>query len=380
MSRRGLPPVSAVPLQQPLVPIKGLEDEGEEELSRFRSREVKPGNCWKIFGTTLGTIAFLGVILVIGVGVWRFFGVQNDMNKLNTRLLAAEALLVNHTTRLGTINATLITTTARAVQNTGRIDSLNTTVESHDVRITSLENRTTHVEDRITLAEAKLLAVMNNVTILQAEMIQAQQDIVTIMADIVVLQQNATDHLARIQVLEAANIQNVINIQNLVTWLQGNLTLIDGRFNALNTTYTVTASGSALVTSGTAIPAPVTWETRSLTITGGLHIEYLWISDTASIPTLILESPSSGYSFRIGNWTATNPVNSLPAPSTPLSRPLSASQRAKFMFTENIPNPNAAVLAARWNNQEATLDFVSNLVVFDAVTIIAPLTFVIGFL
>ena len=162
---------------------------------------------------------------------------------------------------------------------------------------------------------------------------------------------------------------------------KGNLSIIDSRLDALNVTYNVTAEGTAEVISGPAIPAAVTWQVRHFVETGGVDVEYLWISDTNWNPTQI-RSTTPPYSFQIGNWLPNPPVNATntDVPDSGLWRPLTPYQKSKFIFPVVNVVTNPAVTAVRWNNFNQTLDFQSNLGVFDAVTIVAPLTFIIGFL
>lgn len=360
--------------------INGQEVEGAADAVAG-----KGGNMCTTILLAMGFFAFLIVAVFIGIWVWRSNEVQSDLNNLNNRLKTAEALLVNHTGRLTGLDSLLATTIARVTVNEGNITSLREIAENHEGRITSLEGRTTALEGRMTDAEAKLLGIMNNVTTLQGEMLAAQQDIAKIYIEIGKLQQNATDHENRIRVLEVSNTQNVLHITQLFSWLQGNLTVIDARLDQLNTTYTVTAYGNALVTSGYSIPSPVTWQTRHFTATGGVDVEYLWISDSMWTPTLITaNSTETPFSFHVSNFTSaddrTNPTTPVPMPTLSLDRPLTAYQKSKFLITSNFPDSNATVISVAWNNTARTLDFKSDMRVFDAVTIVKPLTFIIGFL
>lgn len=376
------PPSSSISI--PLARVGGPEDDAEmgeySKLNPSQTPTVKQGTGCMSFIVALGGLGFILALVLAGVVTWRLFGVQDDLSNINTRLITAEALLVNHTTRLGSLNTTLLATTARSLLNQINIAMVNDTVNIHEARITSLENRTTLLEFRLTEDEVKLLGVMNNVTALQADMIAAQQNIITLNAEVLFLMQNASDHETRINDLELANVQNVLNIQNLYTWLQSNLTYIDARLGALNTTYAVTASGTAYLESGPAAHVPVTWQTRRVRATGGFDIEYLWISDSAWTPIQIFLGPSnSTYSFRVNGFASDTPVNALPSISDPLARPLSAFQRSKFSFILNSVY-NAQVTSSKWNNQDLTLEFVSNALILDAIIIVEPLTFVIGFL
>ena len=366
-------PPSSVPLT-----IGATEEEMAELANARRDYASKPGNGCKSLVLAMGGLALLGVIAIGAIFIWRGFVFQNDLVRINDRLIIAEALLVNHTTRLNVLNATLIVTISRVDANTAELLSHNHTLEDHETRIKDLENRTTLLEGRMEAAEIKLLGVMNNVTTLQAEMIAVQQDLVAIHADILLLQQNASNHETRIIALEEQMIINTNNIQLLFTYLQQNLTIIDQRLDELNTTYTVTASGNAMVKSGPSDPVTITWETRHFRSVGGLDVEYLWLSDMNFVPVLIQwQTPVDGYSFQVSNFTTSTPVHALPAPSVALDRPLSLYQRSKFFLLTSVMNP--AVWSATWNNTDISLNFKSNLITFDAVAIITPLTFVIGF-
>jgi hypothetical protein len=93
---------------------------------------------------------------------------------------------------------------------------------------------------------------------------------------------------------------NLVNINNLITYLANNLTIIDQRLSELNTTYTTTASGNAMVKSGPSDPVTISWETRHFKSVGGLDVEYLWISDMNFVPVLIQwQTPVDGYSFQV---------------------------------------------------------------------------------
>ena len=327
----------------------------------------------------MGVLAFVVVIVLAAVGLWRFQVVQDDLNDLDTRLADAEALLVVHTGQIATLNTTLITTIRQVTLNTQNIATLNSTQISQGQRITSLENRTNLLEARLTVDEIKLLGVMNNVTLLQAEVAQAHLNITILQSEVSILEINVTDHGLRINALEVASAQQGALLANLVIWMQQNLTIIDQRLNALNTSYTVTASGEALVVSGPALTSNVTWQTRHYRDVG-LDFEYLWISDTNWNPTQIRIAGGSAadYTFQITNFTLTSPVGAIPSPTSILERPLAVYQRSKFLLQSFTPNP--VVLSATWDNVNGALNFRSNLQPFDAVTIIAPLTFVIGFL
>lgn len=359
------------PLLDPIGPAEGGEEDAFPEAA-------PKGNACLTSGITMGILAFIVVMALAGLGIWRFYVAQDDITKLNNRLLVAEALLIDHTYRLNSLNTTLIATVAQVNTNTIDISSLNATQISQGQQISSLDNRTTLLEQRLTQDELKLLGVMNNVTVLQAQMATALANIATLQTDVLSLQVTVANHEIRIQNLEMANIQNMANIQLLFQYLQGNLTIIDQRLNILNTTYTVTASGMAMVRSADAIPLNVTWETRVFVATGGLTVEYLWISRTCCT-LLIRNAPTDPFSFEIANFTTTSPAPALaPAPSISLDRPLFPFQQSKFAFVTNLTNPQ--VLSSKWNNDDATLEFKSNLLPFDAVSIVTPLTFVIGFL
>jgi hypothetical protein len=368
-----MPPAS-VPLT-----IGGLTAEEQAELAQAREDyNSKPGNGCKSIVVAAGGLALLCVLAMSAVFIWRGYVFQDDITRLNNRLIIAEALLVNHTLRINSLNTTLITTIGRVTHNEADILSQNHTLENHETRIKSLENRTTLLEGRMTAAELNILGLMNNVTILQAEMIAVQADLAVIHAEITLLQQNASNHEARIVALEQQMVINTNNIQLLFTYLENNLTVIDQRLNELNTTYTVTASGSAMVKSGPSTPVTVTWETRHFRSVGGLDVEYLWISDMHFVPILIqLQTSVNGYSFQVTNFTSSKPVQALPAPSLALDRPLGTYQQSKFFTLSSVPN--ATVWSTTWNNTEVSLDFKTNLVLFDAAAIVTPLTFVIGF-
>ncbi len=189
---------------------------------------------------------------------------------------------------------------------------------------------------------------------------------------------NASDHERRLDVLEAQATQQAALLANLVVWVQQNLTIIDQRLDTLNISYVVTGSGDAMVASGVALTSPVTWQTRRYTHVG-LDFEYLWISDTNWNPTQIRQlTNATGYSFQVANFTSTSPVGVLPSPSISLDRPLAPYQQSKFLLQSFEPVPR--VLSAAWDNVNVALNFKSDLDLFDAVTIVTPLTFVIGFL
>jgi hypothetical protein len=375
--------------KQPLLPMAHVRNEPigvlsrdeEDELAKARSEFAsKSGHLCKTMVMSAGAFGLLCVIALGSVFIWRAFVFQDDITRLNNRLIAAEALLVNHTGRLGALNTTLITTIGRVTVNEVDILALQLNASNHEDRIRDLENRTTLLEGRMTAAEITILAIIQNVTVLQSEVLAIQLDLVTIHADILALQLNASNHEDRIQALETQTAQNVADIALLFQYLQGNLTVIDSRLDALNTTYTVSASGFAQMLSGPSEPVAMAWQTRRFTATGGLDVEYLWIAGVDPEPYLLLQmdTPSNGYSFRIGNFTSTTPVPPLTDPLLAIDRPLSAYQRSKFAFLTSVPD--AAVWSATWNNTDVSLNFKSNLIVLDAVTLLTPITFVIGFL
>jgi hypothetical protein len=191
---------SMPPASVPLL-IGAGDDEAAQELLKARTDYAsKPGNGCKTLVLATGGLAMIFVIALGAMLIWRGFVIQDDLTRINNRLIIAEALLVNHTTRINVLNVTLIDTIGIVTAHTAELLSHNQTLEDHETRITDLENRTTLLEDRMNATELKLLEVMNNVTILQAEVLAIQLDLVTIHADIVLLQQNATDHEIRIQV------------------------------------------------------------------------------------------------------------------------------------------------------------------------------------
>jgi len=325
----------------------------------------------------MGALAFIMVFVLMGVGLWRLQVQQEDLQSLDARLTTAEELLVEHTEQISQLNQTLVITIGRVTQNTARINTLNATEISQGLRITSLENRTTLLENRLTLDEIKLLGVMNNVTALQTTMAVVLTNISALQVEVAFLLRNASNHEMRIDVLEAKANAQAAFLANIATWLQQNLTIIDNRLDTLNISYTVTGSGRAQVVSGPALTSNVTWQTRHYQDVG-LDFEYLWISDTNWNPTQIRLPPGGPYSFQIANFTSDDPFGVVPNPSLALDRPLGPFQQSKFRLQSFLPNPQ--VLSAAWNNVNATLDFRSNLQLFDAVTIIAPLTFITGFL
>jgi len=334
----------------------------------------KPG---RNVALVLGVLAFLMVLLLMAIGLWRLQVVQEDLDGLDSRLTIAEELLVTHTEQIAVLNTTLTETIARVTKNTAQINAINATQISHGIRITNLENRTTALENRLTLDEIKLLGVMNNVTALQATMAVVLANISALQVEVAFLQQNASNHEMRLDVLEAkANAQAII-LNNLGIWLQQNLTIIDARLNTLNVTYTVTGSGRALVESGPALTSNVTWQTRHFQDVG-LDFEYLWISTTNWNPTQIRIAPGGPYSFQITNFTSRDPFGPVPAPTLSLDRPLGPFQQSKFLLQSFAVNPQ--VFSAAWDNTVGALNFRSNLLLFDAVTIIDELTFITGFL
>jgi hypothetical protein len=365
MNRRG-------PKGEPLLRIGGKDEDEIADYARYGS------SSGRTVTAVMGVLAFIALLVVAAVGLWRLQVVQEDLSNLNYRLDDAEALLIVHTQQINTLNTTLITTIQRVTINTQNIATLNLTTMSQGLRITSLENRTTTLENRLTLDEIKLLGVMNNVTLLQIEVAQAQLNITILQSQVSILQLNVSNHEARLLVLEAGFAQQAVVLANLLVWLQQNLTIIDQRLDILNVTYVVTGRGAAMVASGPALTSPVTWETRHFTDVG-LDFEYLWISDTNWNPTQIrIPGNGSSWNFQITNFTLTSPVGVVPAPSVSLDRPLAPFQQSKFLLQSFQARPQ--VVSAAWDNINVALNFRSTLDVFDAVTIVRPLTFVIGFL
>jgi len=384
------------PLNEPLLPIGNFKQDAAE-LAEYQ-RNGSTG--WRVVSSVMGVLAFVAVIVLAAVGLWRLQVMaaavatcwvtlsltqslsikvqQNDISDLDTRLTEAEDELVVHTNQIAALNATLIATVAQVAINVIKIAQLNATTISQGLRITSLENRTTHLEERLTIDEIILLGVIYNVTVLQIEMAQAIVNITVLQSEVTILQGNVSNHQQRLLVLEAEYIAQAALLVEIQYWLQQNLTIIDQRLDILNITYTVTGQGTALVTSGPALPSGVTWQTRHFR-QAGLDIEYLWISTTAGNPTQIrLTGAGGNYSFQITNFTATAPFGVLPAPSNFLERPLGPYQQSKFLLQSFVPNP--VVLSAAWDNVNVALNFRSNLELFDAVTIVQPLTFITGFL
>jgi len=368
----GFRPKGRRPAEDPL--LVGGRQEEEQEL---RDYEKYGSSGWRVVAGVMGVLAFFGLLIVTSVGLWRLQVQQNDISELDQRLMIAEELLIHHTDQIAVLNSTLITTIAQVVDNTQRIGTLNATQITDEGRISSLENRTTLLEARLTVDEIKLLGVMNNVTVLQAQMAQAIINITVLQSEVTILQGNVSQQGSRLNVLEAEYAAQQVQLNQLAAWLQGNLTIIDARLDILNITYVVTGSGRATVESGVAIPSQVTWQTRHFAHVG-LDVEYLWISTTNYNPTQIRLANSSLYSFQVTNFTLTSPVGVLPAPSAFLERPLGPFQQSKFLLQSFNPAPR--VLSAAWDNVNVALNFRSNLALFDAVTITAPLTFIIGFL
>jgi len=339
------------------------------------------GGGGSMFAGVAGIIAIIVVFVMAGLFAWLYFNQENRVDSLTYRLIIAESLLVNHTNRLGGLDTLLATTIAKVTRNMMNIATLNATAANHETRILSLENRTTLLEGRMTDAELKLLGVMANVTTLQQEMIQAQLDILILYNDVLLLNTTIQDHEARIQALENKTMINMMNIQLLFQYLQGNLTIIENRLDTLNTTYTVSASGLAMLKSGVSPPADVRWETRHYTAIGGLDVEYLWISDTNWIPVMIRqEQPNFTYSFEISNFTVAQPYMAIPNATLMLDRPLDAYVQTKFMIMNEIESPVPYIFSALWNNTDVSLQFRSNLHEFSSVTIVKALTFITGFL
>jgi len=359
-------------LGKPLMPV-GNQDE-ENEVKDYQSKGNK---CGRNVALVAGVLGFLLVILLMAVTLWRFQIQQEDLNSLDSRLTTAEELLVEHTAQILLLNTTLVTTIGRVTQNTININTLNVTTISQGQRISSLENRTTILENRLTVDEIKLLGVMNNVTALQATMAVVIANISALQVEVAFLLVNASDHEQRLDILEAKAIQQSIILTNLGIWLQQNLTIIDARLDTLNISYTVTGSGHALVTSGPALTSNVTWQTRHYSDVG-LDFEYLWISDTNWNPTQIRVAPGGPYSFQVSNFTSNSPFGVVPSPSLSVDRPLGPFQQSKFLLQSFVTNPQ--VLSAAWDPVNAVLNFRSNLALFDAVTIVKPLTFITGFL
>jgi hypothetical protein len=351
----------------------GNQDE-ENEVKDYQSKGNK---CGRNVALVAGVLGFLLVILLMAVTLWRFQIQQEDLNSLDSRLTTAEELLVEHTAQILLLNTTLVTTIGRVTQNTININTLNVTTISQGQRISSLENRTTILENRLTVDEIKLLGVMNNVTALQATMAVVIANISALQVEVAFLLVNASDHEQRLDILEAKAIQQSIILTNLGIWLQQNLTIIDARLDTLNISYTVTGSGHALVTSGPALTSNVTWQTRHYSDVG-LDFEYLWISDTNWNPTQIRVAPGGPYSFQVSNFTSNSPFGVVPSPSLSVDRPLGPFQQSKFLLQSFVTNPQ--VLSAAWDPVNAVLNFRSNLALFDAVTIVKPLTFITGFL
>ena len=334
-----------------------------------------------MFSGVMGIIAIIAVFVLAGIMAWLYFHMENRVDSATFRITVAESLLVNHTNRLNGLDVLLAATIAKVQRNMMDIATLNSTAANHESRILSLENRTTLLEIRLTEDEIKLLGVMNNVTTLQQEMLQAQLDIQNLYGDVGLLNATVADHETRIQALENKTMINMMNIQLLFQYLQGNLTIIENRLDALNTTYTVSANGTALMTSGNSTAVNVTWQTRYYHATGGLDVEYLWISDSNWIPIQITqEPPADTYSFAITNFTVSQPYMPIPAPSLMLDRPLDAYVQTKFMIMNEVICPTPYILSALWNNTDVSLQFRTNLHNFASVTIIRPLTFITGFL
>jgi len=358
-------------LGKPLMPVGGKE---EDEINEYLDKGNK---CGRNVALVAGVLAFLIVILLMGVGLWRFQIQQEDLQSLDSRLTTAEELLVEHTAQILLLNTTLVNTIGRVMQNTINIATLNVTTISQGGRISSLENRTTILENRLTVDEIKLLGVMNNVTALQATMAVVIANISALQVEVAFLFANASNHEERLDILEAKAIQQALILTNLGIWLQQNLTIIDARLDTLNISYTVTGSGRALVTSGPALTSNVTWETRHYADVG-LDFEYLWISDTNWNPTQIRVAPGGPYSFQVSNFTSHSPFGVVPSPSLSVDRPLGPFQQSKFLLQSFVTNPQ--VFSAAWDPVNAVLNFRSNLALFDAVTIVKPLTFITGFL
>jgi len=339
---------------------------------------AESANRFTTFMMTLGVIAFIGVCIIAGVFIWRTVTQQDDISTLSRRISIAESLLVNHTTRLNGLDALLATTIAKVNVNMMGIASNNATIQSNVARIVSLENRTTSLETRMNAAEIKLIGLMINVTILQEEVAILQENVTSLRNDVNAMNITINNHETRIQALELNIAQNNVKLTNLMNWLQGNLTIIDERLNILNVTYTVTAFGTAEVRSNDAIPANVTWQTRKYTDVG-LDVEYLWISDSNWNPVMIRWGPPNAtWSFEIRNFTTATPVMAIPSPTLDVDRPLMTFQRSKFLIQNEIISPDPAILAATWNNEEVSLQFITNLHLYSSVTIVSPLTFVIG--
>ena len=359
-------------LEKPLMRVGGLT--GEQEIEEYKKNGSSAG---RTVALVMGALGFLAVIVLMAIGLWRLQVVQEDLESLDARLNTAEDLLVVHTDQIAALNTTLIVTIGRVTVNAQNIAILNATTISQGLRITSLENRTTNLENRLTVDEIKLLGVMNNVTDLQTTMAVVVANISVLQVEVAFLLVNASDHEQRLDALEIIAAENTALLNNLVIWLQQNLTIIDYRLDVLNISYTVTGSGSAWVVSGPALPSPVTWQTRHFRDVG-LDFEYLWISDTNWNPTQIRIAPGGPYSFQITNFTSHSPFGVIPDPTLSLDRPMGPYQQSKFLLQSFLPNP--AVLSVAWDNVNATLNFRSNLALFDAVTIVQPLTFITGFL
>jgi len=369
---RGTQETSSRGLDKPLLPI-GLTA-GEREIEAYLKNGNKAG---RSVANVMGVLAFLAVLVIGGVVFWRLQVVQEDLESLDSRMTAAEDLLIIHTEQIAELNSTLIETIIRVNQNTINIATLNATTILQGMQIASLDNRTTNLENRLTVDEIKLLGVMNNVTALQDTMAIVVANISALQVDVAFLLQNASDHEQRLDALEALAAAQTTLLNNLVIWLQQNLTIIDQRLDTLNISYTVTGSGDALVVSGPALTSNVTWETRHYTDVG-LDFEYLWISDTNWNPTQIRVAPGGPYSFQVTNFTLTSPFGVVPAPTLSLDRPMGPFQQSKFLTQGFTVNPQ--ILSAAWDNTNVALNFRSNLILFDAVTIVKPLTFITGFL
>lgn len=359
-------------LTKPLITRVG--DTVDPEVAEYQKNGTR---CGMNTALVMGALAFIMVFVLMGVGLWRLQVVQEDLQSLDARLTTAEELLVEHTDQIAFLNTTLVITIGRVTQNTARINTLNATEISQGLRITSLENRTTLLENRLTLDEIKLLGVMNNVTALQTTMAVVLANISALQVEVAFLLRNASDHEMRIDVLESKANAQASFLANIATWLQQNLTIIDSRLNTLNVTYTVTGNGTAHVVSGPALTSNVTWQTRHYQDVG-LDFEYLWISTTNWNPTQIRVAPGGPFSFQITNFTSNDPYGVVPSPSLSLDRPLGPFQQSKFLLQSFLAHPQ--VLSAAWDNVNAALNFRSNLQLFDAVTIIEPLTFITGFL
>jgi hypothetical protein len=106
-------------------PLLTSRDRGQEEIANYARYGSSSG---RTVTALMGVLAFIALLAVAGIGLWRFNVVQEDLTNLDVRLSDVEALLIVHTEQILTLNITLLETIVRVNINTANIASLNATV------------------------------------------------------------------------------------------------------------------------------------------------------------------------------------------------------------------------------------------------------------